>query len=633
MDHTSLLGSLGLLLLASVPPLALGWRVQEALGAEESGRPRLGLLLAAGLGFGITSLAVAALGLAGCLGRGALIGVLALEAAAGGIRGWAGLARALRREGRQAAARAREFPSLAFGSVVAAILGLAWIVSCAPLSGSDAMAYHFAIPKLYAAAGRIFEISWSDYSYLLGNGHMLILLGIGLSGSRLALGLCWLPAVFSALATLEIAGRRLPARWSALAAAATVSAPLFFWQMSAAGAPDLWTTFFTLMAAISLLEFRAGSRLRWAAAAGVFGGLAAGCKYPVWSVVIVGAILLLLWTRKPGKAVFLFLSAAVLVGGWHLLLNVHWTGDPFFPYAAEVFSPSRGALLSAQTTAKVSRAAGFSLSPLSLLAYPIRLTLDGRNWGVGEMFGPIVLTLLPVVLIRAWRERDFDLLFFGTGFFALNAVTSQMARFLLPVFPIFIVLSIEALRWLRTGLRLPKARAAAFAAVLLALAWSLGSDVVYARPFLGAALVPAGRNGFLRQWASNFSISEWLNRRLAGERGRVMVFYRHTSYLDVDYVSGDPEHSAPMDPGAIRNGQDLRALLAGSSIAWVVEDDEFPLPIRGAFEDLIRRGDLRLVDRTRVDDVAGMRGTNRRREVALSLWRFKRRSGIDSESP
>ena len=617
--------SLVVLALVSAPPLALGWRIQDALPGER--RAGSSLLLSSGFGFGATGLAVAGVGLAGGLTRVMLAGVLALEAAAAGPRAWRGLARALRSILRGLREGLRDPRWAGPAAVSAGTLGLAGLVSRAPLSGSDAMAYHFAIPQLYANAGRIFDLPSCDYSYLLGTGHMLILLGLGIAGPALALGLCWLPAVLVALATWEMAKGRIPAPSAAIAVAATVSAPLLFWQMSAAGAPDLWTTLFALLAAISVLEFRAAPRLPWAAAAGAFAGLAAGCKYTALSLVALAAMMIAVRERKLGKAFFLFAAMAVVAGSWHFFLNFAWTGNPIHPFS--LLSPSglRPLTLSARTTVETSRAPRFSLSPAALLAYPIRLTVEGHEWGLGEMFGPVALTLLPVVLVRAWREREFDLLLFAGGFVAFNAATSQMARFLLPVYPIFIVLAIEALVWLRRSAGLPKTAGVALAAVMVSLAWAVASDALYSRPFLRAAVEPARREEFLRQWASDYEISAWLNRRLGSAAGRVMVFYRHVYYLAVPYVSGDPSHSALMDPGAIRSGTDLSALLSRLSVVWVAEDDRFPDPVRPSFEELAARGELRRVDTAEVEDVAGNRGMNRYRKVRLSLWRFEPAAG------
>jgi len=61
----------------------------------------------------------------------------------------------------------------------------------APLTGSDAMQYHFTIPML--ELGKHFEpIFWISNSFFLGEGHLLISLGMALGSDRISLGLIYL---------------------------------------------------------------------------------------------------------------------------------------------------------------------------------------------------------------------------------------------------------------------------------------------------------------------------------------------------------------------------------------------------------------------------------------------------------
>ena len=74
---------------------------------------------------------------------------------------------------------------------IGVVLCLEFFISMAPLTGSDAMHYHFTVQKLILEHG--FRPLFSNsHSFLCGQHHLLILLGLSLGSEKLALGFIFL---------------------------------------------------------------------------------------------------------------------------------------------------------------------------------------------------------------------------------------------------------------------------------------------------------------------------------------------------------------------------------------------------------------------------------------------------------
>ena len=166
-----------------------------------------------------------------------------------------------------------------------------------------------------------------------------------------------------------------------------------------------------------------------------------------------------------------------------LVRNTWWTGDPLFPFLTRWLRPGH---LNTYTLAAIladTHPAWFHRSVSGLLTFPLLLTIKGDAYGVGQYFGPVVLTLSPLLVFafRKKREAHAAAIVWGVVFLLVD-LTSQMARFLLPVFPLAIALTFvgvaEAFRR-----RWRVIQVACAGALLLTITFGLGSETLYARDF------------------------------------------------------------------------------------------------------------------------------------------------------
>src|SRR5260370_3218765 len=113
----------------------------------------------------------------------------------------------------------------------------------APLAGSDAMHYHFTVQRLILEQG--FHPFFSNsHSFLCGEHHPLILLGLSLGSEKLALGFIFLGSVLSAAVLASLA-----ARWGSEQMVLGITLlllliPFVFSQMSSSGAAATYIAFF-----------------------------------------------------------------------------------------------------------------------------------------------------------------------------------------------------------------------------------------------------------------------------------------------------------------------------------------------------------------------------------------------------
>lgn len=381
---------------------------------------------------------------------------------------------------------------------LAAVLGLGLLVSLAPLTGSDAMAYHFDAPPLYARAGHMFPMFGLVHSFFIGSGHLLILLGMVLGSDQLGVALCYAGGLLTALAAYALARKWLPRDNSLFAAFLFLITPMTFWQMNVAGAPDLWGAFFATTALLSFVRWLEDRLRGTLVLCALLAGLAASVKYTGWSVPIVLGTLVAFYSRGSPATIGAFVSGALLAGAWRYVLNVIWTGDPVFPYLSWLLGSSEFNAYAYQAVVLDTRAPGYQLSLQGLLLYAFNMVVDGNRFGAGQLFGPLVLSLAPAAL-RCRHPRHWNaLLLFSAGVFILNATTTQMARFLLPIYPAVLVLVIGSLHQLASMPWQTVVVRADHAAVGLFVSFPLLFVVTYASDFLPVAVGMENREQFLR---------------------------------------------------------------------------------------------------------------------------------------
>src|SRR5215469_10672505 len=319
-------------------------------------------------------------------------------------------------------------------SLLSLIVLAEFLTAVAPLTGSDALHYHFTTQELILEQGfhPIFSIS---HSFLCGQSHLLILFGLALGSEKLALGSIFLGGILTAFSLACLASRWASCLTTTAVTVLFLLTPVVFWQVSSSGSPDIWMGFLTCTTVIVLRQTgHAGTGKQALLAGGLAGGIA-GAKY---TGCIMAASLAVATVFEFRSAVWtlLFFAGSFVSGLWPYLRNFVWTADPVFPFYSRVLSPSLAnehALMSllADTGAFKSRDFG------ELLPFLFFAGIQPNNIGFWDFFGPIIFALGPLIVLAFKNAKDLQLSATVWLVFAFVIFfSSSLPRLVLPAFPL-----------------------------------------------------------------------------------------------------------------------------------------------------------------------------------------------------
>ena len=482
----------------------LGRRLLRGLWAREGAEdPAERMTLAVALGWGALALTVLTLGLVRALHAWLLWGLAlaALWVVRVEVRAWA---RDLRSALRALAPAGRLDGICAV--FVALILGLGALQAAAPPLKWDALVYHLTLPRRYLETHGLY-LPLADFSLFTGMpqlGEMLYSAAHGLrlddeAGSSAAQMVGW---AAGALLVVGLAGaaraRALPA-WLApavLFSSYTVAVSLAWAYV------ELLQMLLALAMLLALDAWRRRGTGAWLALAGIYGGLAFGCKYtgaivPLGGLTFIGAAA---WVAGgTGGLRNAWRPAALLAGGAALLaapwLAKNWllTGSPVYPLLAPAADMDAARLFFYNRPDRIDR----SLLEAGLIFWRAAfLGVQGGN-EYDVTLGPL-LVVLPLAAAAGWRvlalERRralapwaaFVLAAYGAWvvltFFSRFAVQARLFFAVLPALALLAAAGWEVMRQLDT----PSLRVSLVAAGGVVLVLALSANEVV--------------SGFARQW-------------------------------------------------------------------------------------------------------------------------------------
>jgi hypothetical protein len=555
--------SLGHVLLAGATVLAwlaAGSLVLAPLAA--TGDRLLDGLNRIGVGALAFALATFAAGWAGALSSAAYRSLFAVAAVGGA---WVALR--LVRGARLPRIRTWRPWELALGGLLIVYAVLGAVATSAPISSPDALLYHAADPARFVEAGRIFEVPWNSSSYEPFTVQMLVLDGFLLSDSVQG---AFAPFLLALVAAAAVAGaaERLAGRPVALLAAAVFFAqPLMLW--------DATSTFIesglacaVALAGWNLLRFARYGDGAALVVAGIFAGGAAGMKYlgliAVLALTVAAGIAL--HRRLTPARVLTFAAPAILVALAWYAKNAILTGNPVYPHLFGGLNASAAAELDA-TMASFGH--GHSVADFLLL--PIRLLGKAEAFDGGEFLSPLFVAFAPLALLVPAARRVRVAAVAGIAVYVLAwFLTTQQARFLVPLLPALAVLAALGILGLAGRGRL--GRVVAVATTAAALLAGFGISVVYAAQFAPVAVGHESKEHFLTRKVSLYDGIDWLNDRLR-EDDKVLLDVWSLLYLDVPYVTfGTMGDLLPLEAGP----EATRTFVAKNRVTHVavLADDE-----------------------------------------------------------
>jgi hypothetical protein len=514
--------------------------------------------------------------------------------------------------------RVARFLLLAIGIV----LWVEFLTSLAPLTGSDAMHYHFTTQKLILGYGFHPDFSIA-LSFLCGQHHLLILLGLALGSEQLAMGFIFLGGVLTAFSLTVLASR-----WSSRPITLAITllfllTPTVFWQISSSGAPDIWMAFFAIDAVIVLCQYKIAGTWRQALLAGLLAGGLAGAKY-TGCLVAAGLAAAIAIEYRSIRNTALLCFSCLFTGLWPYLRNVVWTGDPVFPFLSKTLIPQRvnhfalNAIL-ANTGASQSGHLG------QLIPFVFFAGMRQGSLGFWDFFGPIVFAFAPLLILafgnfRKWRVPTTVWCLSALGVF----LGSGLPRFLLPVFPLALGCTAAGMEFSQLKGWKITSHLATGLTTLLCITGGIGL-VIYSWKPVATALGIVREVSYLEERSPEYQEAVAINQVLGSQSksGKTLLFVRHLYYLDVLFLNGDPATSWMIDPDRLRTPRDWEVFFQREGIRFVVRSPEYPAAIRAPLAEMEAKGDLVPVAQLVVQDFEGMRIEGKRAERPVIIFKVR----------
>ena len=418
-------------------------------------------------------------------------------------------------------------------------------VAAAPISSPDALLYHAADPALFEQRHRIFEVPWNSSSYEPFSVEMLVLDGFLLWNSVQG---AFAPLLLAIVAAMAVAGftYRVAGRGAALLAAAIFFAqPFLVWEATSVFIESGLAAMVAL-AIWNLYRFVRFTERTGLILAGAFAGGAAGMKYVglIASLALATALFIFIGRRVNARTVLAFALPALAVALPWYVKNAVVTGNPFYPHVFGGLNPS-----AARELDSTMRAFGHGHGAFDFLLLPVRLLADAKAFDAGEFLSPLFLAFAPTALLLSRHRRPVLVAWTGVlVFVAAWFVTTQQARFLVPLMPVLSVLA--ALGALTLAARGRVGRAVVVSGATAAFVVGFGASLVYAAQFAPVVVGAQSKDRFLEEKVSNYHGVEWLNARL-GPNGKVATDIWALLYLNVPHTTfGTMGDLLPLDAGA-----------------------------------------------------------------------------------
>lgn len=436
-----------------------------------------------------------------------------------------------------------------------------------PEIAHDSLAYHLNLPKLFAANASVMPIKYELKSYQSQFMESLYTIGILLNSVPVAKLFHWLTSFLLAVALMVVVDARTGRRTLAIVMGTMLWLTPTLLNQVAMTYNDAATAFFLFLSFLLFIRAlypeapmtKPAVRTEFLMS-GFLMGFAVSCKFlALTSALPMGLFAFYEACRKGAdrrqllEGVFLFSLGILAVSGYWFLRNAWLTGSPLYP----LFTRDGGIYNELYEGTKACKGL------LSFLLLPVLLVFHPDPFERFAWMGPFYLLLLPFVGVAVVKAKGRVILF--SVFVILVSVffwyhLSQDVRFLLPLFPIFLMVAAGGVQ--ASGLfvsdRLPGVRSAGKLAVLLLAFFLFAVGAYHYRAHLRALFGGWSSEVFLRRLERTYPAAEWVNKHLpADAKIFIAADYRHFYFdrpmIDASYFYWVERYSDKMQPAEFLN--------------------------------------------------------------------------------
>ena len=421
-------------------------------------------------------------------------------------------------------------------SLVAAIDVLEGV---SPPADADTLAYHFALPLDFVAAGQVSFVPRAVSGAIPLLIHMTYAAALAIGG-ELALTL-WVMVTgwVASLLVYVLVRKHVDRSWALAVALIFLTTPAVLYG-SGNGQVEIRGALFALAAVALTIAGRGNTAPGLFVLGGLCAGFFLGAKF--YGLIFLGAAGLVILFQRGGVRNGLVFGVAALAAGfqWYLWNWMH-TGDPIFPTLTNLLQYSDSPIWTREFGQYFAATLAAGELPLdrtifNWLSYPVLSIfnlvepLEGGRTGLG-IFTILILPLAIYGLSRRdLRRHEFIVplavafIFFTVWFFS---GTAQRTRHLLPIYPLILIgvfpLAVFVAR--RSSLLFPLA-----AGIAVVVAIQIAGQFVFGVNYATHVFSGETRTQFHERNVPGANSAYWLNREFP-EDGRLGFMNRQLAYL------------------------------------------------------------------------------------------------------
>jgi hypothetical protein len=434
-----------------------------------------------------------------------------------------------------------------------------------PPVSTDALVHHLAVPKLYLKHGGIYEIPFMVFSYYPMNVDLLYMIPLYFGNDMVPKLIHFVFALLTAWLIFGYLRHRANTLYALFGAIFFLSTPIVL-KLSITVYVDLGVIFFSTASLLLLLKWSENRfRLGFLILSAVFCGLAMGTKYNG----LITFFLLTLFVpfiyakyaegakRGPFRALaygLIFAGIALLVFSPWMIRNFLWTNNPIYPLYDHWFNPQYGEAKSL-IGSFAFRALVYQESWWEIALLPVRIFFQGQDGSPQYFDGKLnpFLLLLPITAFYMTRQdaqplrREKNvLLAFAVLFFAFAFFGTVRIRYVSPIIPPLILLSVLGIKKIMDRVGVLKGQGSRRAVIILLvsaliLALTLNAHYIfyqfkYVEPF-AYLRGQVSRDAYISKYRTEYPALQYINRHLPSKALILFIFVGNRGYYcERDYI-------------------------------------------------------------------------------------------------
>ena len=568
--------------------IGFGRKILQLLHIK-SDNPLESSIFGLGIGLGVLSYLVLAVGLLGILYWWVIVGIAVIMAVFS-IREIADILSSIV-QGIRDNAKSKMQISTGMITLSAVALGsLAMIAALAPPSGLDwdGLAYHLAIPKIYLAHHKIIYVPFMSHSNFPFLTEMLYTIGLSLGSTALAKLFHFTMYIATATALYSLCRRYISPLAGGVSAILFMSIPVVLYEAGIAYA-DLTMGLYVTLAVYAILNWERTEQTPWIVVCGLMCGFALGTKVlAAVPIAVLCVWVLIACGRSSGwgrgfKLALMLGGVSLLVGSPWYIKSFVYTGNPVYPFLYSIFGGKYWSAQAAQAYVAEQSSFGMGKGILKALLLPWNLLVNGVYFSnqadpnrplLFVLIGPALLGLLPVYVLT----KKFNKVILKIGAVAVICLAAwfvlmQHSRYLIGFLPLFCVIAGAGVEAANGAWRFGRHVVNAFVTfcVIIGLFLSYMLAMVGANVVAGAVPQEEYLSGMLDVYDAQMLVNNSLPKD-----ARVILFDEVRGfYLDRDYMWGNPNHHEMIPWKSFSGGKDMVRFLRKQGIDYALLNNNF----------------------------------------------------------